>query len=87
MEKATIGSMDRVLRRLAAVKVVVDLMNHELDLAKTDRSVSLERDRLEATVSTLELFIEDIEGLTKSVAQAADSSKIIEAPRSPASRI
>jgi hypothetical protein len=87
MEKATTSSLDRVLRRLSAVKVVVDLLNHELDLAKADRSVNFERERLEATVTTLEMFIEDIEGVTRAAPAAEEKSKIIEAPRSPASRI
>ena len=88
MEKATITSMDRVLRRVSQVKVVVDLLNHELDLAKADRAVSLERERVEATVTSLEVFIEDIEGMMRSAPAAEDNKgKIIEAPRSPASRI
>ncbi len=87
MEKATINNMERVLRRLSSVKVVVDLLNHELDLAKADRSVNLERERLEATVTTLEMFIDDIEGVTRAAPAAAEPSKIIDSPRSPASRI
>lgn len=87
MEKATVSNMDKVLRRMSSVKVVVDLLNHELDLAKADRSVNLERERLEATVTTLEMFIEDIEHLTRATPAGEEKGKIIEAPRSPASRI
>lgn len=80
------NSMEKVLRRLSSVKVVVDLLNHELDLAKADRSVNLERERLEATVTALENFIEDIEGVSRAT-PANEPSKILETPRSPASRI
>lgn len=80
------NSMEKVLRRLSSVKVVVDLLNHELDLAKADRSVNLERERLEATVTALENFIEDIEGVSRT-APTPEPSKILETPRSPASRI
>lgn len=81
------NSMEKVLRRLSTVKVVVDLLNHELDLAKADRSVNLERERLEATVTALENFIEDIEGVSRATPASEPASKILEAPRSPASRI
>jgi hypothetical protein len=86
MEKSTMNSMEKVLRRLSSVKVVVDLLNHELDLAKADRSVNLERERLEATVTALENFIEDIEGVSRTT-PAAEPTKILETTRSPASRI
>ncbi len=57
--------MDNMSRRLSAVKVVVDLLNHELDLGKADKAISLQRERLEASVTTLEMFVGDLEGLLK----------------------
>lgn len=84
MDKAVTSSMDKVGRRLSAVKVVVDLLNHELDLTK-DRNVQLEKVRLEATVSQLELFIEDIELLLR--AGSREDKGVIETSRPSASRV
>lgn len=87
MEKAMTGNTDRVSRRLSLVKVVVDLLNHELDLAKAERSVNLERERLDATVTTLEMFIEDVESMLRGSAGGGDERKVVEVPRATASRV
>lgn len=84
MEKAASSSTDKLGRRLSAVKVVVDLLNHELDLAK-ERTVKLEKVRLEATVSQLELFIEDVEGLLR--AGNRDDKGVIESSRATTTRV
>jgi len=76
MEKAS-GNTDKVTRRLASAKVIVDLLNHELDLGKADRAISLERDRLEAVVTTLEMFIEDVE----SIRRGGDERRVVENTR------
>jgi hypothetical protein len=70
--------MDKLGRRLAAAKVIVDLLNHELDLSKADRAVSLERERLEAVVTTLEMFIEDAENLRRG---GVDDRRVVETAR------
>jgi len=80
MEKVSGGNLDTMTRRLSAVKVVVDLLNHELDLAKADKAVSFERDRLEAGVTTLEMFIGDLESLLKG-GGATDGRRVVEAAR------
>lgn len=77
-------SMDKVAQRLSAVKVVVDLLNHELDLAK-DRTVPLDKVRLEATVTQLELFIEDVEALLR--AGTKEDRGVIETTRPTAARV
>ena len=84
MDKAVSSNMDKLGRRLSAVKVVVDLLNHELDLSK-DRTVKLEKVRMEATVSQLELFIEDIEGLLRSGSR--EDKGVIESSRATTSRV
>ena len=45
VDKNVQSAQERVARRLATVKVVVDLLNHELDVAKADKAISLERER------------------------------------------
>lgn len=69
-------------RRLHPVKVSIDLLNHELELAKSEREVTLRKEQLESIISTLELFIEDYEakygkGISQPVAERkfVDSSK------------
>ena len=62
MERAG-NTKDKLTRRLASLKVIIDLLNHELDLNnnKGDKGVTLERPRLEALVTSLEVFVEDVE--------------------------
>ncbi|MBI4879164.1 MAG: hypothetical protein HY812_05825 [Planctomycetes bacterium] len=86
MEKATGGAADGMVRRLSAVKVVVDLFNHELDLHKADRAISLDRERLDAMVTTLEMYIGDVEGLLRGSGGAEDR-RVVETPRATASRV
>ena len=85
MEKPAGGNMDKVERRLNAVKVVVDLLNHELDLAKAESTVNLEKARLDATVTTLEMFIEDVETALRG--GGADARRVVETPRATANRV
>ena len=84
MDKASSGSVANINRRLSAVKVVVDLLNHELDLGKADKAISLERDRLDAAVTTLEDFIGDIEAALKG---GGDDRKVVESQRGTVNRV
>ena len=86
MEKTSGGYMANVGRRLSMVKVVVDLLNHEIDAAKAERTVSLEKERLAASVNTLEMFVEDLEAVLRQPGGLEDK-KVIEQPRATVSRL
>ena len=64
MERAA-NTKDKLSRRLSSLKVVIDLLNHELDLAKAEKGVTLERPRIEAMITSLEVFVEDVEDTLK----------------------
>ncbi len=87
MEKNTGGYMERVGRRLSMVKVVVDLLNHELDVAKNERTCNFDKERLAATVNTLELFVEDLDQFLRTPGGSDDSKKVVETPRATVSRL
>lgn len=53
-----------VHRHLSQLKIITRLMEHELDAAKGGRDVNLERQMIESVLDTLEIFIEDCEGVT-----------------------
>lgn len=82
MEKA--GSSDLLSRRLSTVKVVVDLLNHELGLGKSDKVINIERERLDAAVTTLEMYIGDVEGVLRG---GHDDRRLVETVRPTASRV
>lgn len=84
VDKSGSENMHTIARRLNAVKVCVDLMNHEMDFAKNDKTVSIDRHRFDATVTTLEDFIGDIEGALKGT--GADG-RVLETARATASRV
>lgn len=86
MEKVSGGNLDAITRRLSAVKVVVDLFNHELDLGKADKAISLERERFEATVTTLEMFIGDLEALLRG-GTGTEGRRVVETTRPTSSRV
>jgi|JI102314A2RNA_FD_contig_31_9408014_length_481_multi_4_in_0_out_0_1 hypothetical protein len=79
MDKPTGGTLEKLGRRLNSVKVVVDLFGHELDVNKADRNITLERERLDAIVTTLEMYIEDCEALMRGA--GSDDRRVIEASR------
>lgn len=54
------GPLD-VARRMAPMKVTVGLLYRELDTAKNEHSVTIDRALFESVISTLELVVEDIE--------------------------
>ncbi len=51
-----------VHRRMSQLKILSRLLEHELDAAKGAKDISLDREILENTLDTLEIFIEDVEG-------------------------
>ena len=58
------GSVGKfVNRRLSQLKILARLLEHELDAAKGAKDVSMERGLVENTLDTLEIFIEDVEGV------------------------
>jgi len=62
MEK--VGSLkgaSEITRRVAPLKVMIGLLYRELDAAKSDATVNLDRALFEATITTLECAVEDIE--------------------------
>jgi hypothetical protein len=71
--------MDSVLskyveRRLHPTRVTVNLLHHELELAKGNKDITLDRELLESVVTTLELFIEDFD--SKFRTSAADERPV-----------
>lgn len=48
-------------RRLHPLRVALGLMNHELDLARQDSVVSVDREVLRSLIETCQMFVEDFE--------------------------
>jgi hypothetical protein len=62
---------DFVSRRLHPVKVTISLLRHELANHSKGEVTEMSRHLLSSAVSTLELFVEDYETLTRSAARPA----------------
>ncbi|MFG0317485.1 MAG: hypothetical protein ACF8XB_09440 [Planctomycetota bacterium JB042] len=75
---------ERVARRLSAVKVVVDLFHHELDLGKADKAVSIDRERFDAAVTLLEDFVTDVDHILRG---GADDRRVVESSRATVNRV
>ena len=61
MDKSQDSTLARNLhRRLAPVKLAIQMLHHEIDLGSESR-VPVGRAVLESLASTLELFVEDVE--------------------------
>ncbi len=75
---------ERVARRLSAVKVVVDLFHHELDLGKADKAVSIDRDRFDAAVTLLEDFVTDVDHVLRG---GSDDRRVVESSRATVNRV
>jgi hypothetical protein len=65
-------------RRLSSLKVLSKLMEHELDLGKSDKEVTLNRHLAESMLDTLELFIEDFEEVYGVKGGAGADRKVVE---------
>jgi hypothetical protein len=48
-------------RRLHPVRVALGLMNHELELARADQAVNVDKEVLRSLIETMQMFIEDFE--------------------------
>ncbi len=64
-----------VERHLHPTRVSVSLLNHELELAKGSKDVTLNRELLESVVATLELFLEDFDSKTQTAVEERPMEK------------
>jgi len=69
----TADAGSQMYRRLAQVKVTARLLEHELDLAKDSKEVSLDRVLADSVLETLQIFIEDCDQLMGTPARGENS--------------
>ncbi|MEW6742407.1 MAG: hypothetical protein AB1486_06580 [Planctomycetota bacterium] len=86
MEKATSpGNVQEIHRRLAPLKVTISHLYREMDAAKGERVVTIDRALLESILCTLELVVDDVDNASGAVAAARsahpEEKKFIETPR------
>ena len=60
-------------RHLSQLKIVSRLFEHELEAAKGGREVTIDRHLLESVLDTLEIFVDDCEGVSGT---SRDRSKV-----------
>ncbi|MSR74565.1 MAG: hypothetical protein EXS14_03715 [Planctomycetes bacterium] len=48
-------------RRLHAVRVAVNLLNHEMETSRNEGSVTLDREQLKSIIETFGMFVEDFD--------------------------
>src|SRR5262249_58201005 len=58
--EANVGKF--VSRHLSQIKLLARVLEHELDVAKGAREVTIDRHTIENVLDTLEIFVEDCEG-------------------------
>ncbi len=58
-------------RRLHPVRVALGLMNHELELARGDNVVTLDREVLRSLIETMSMFVEDFEASNRALKDQA----------------
>lgn len=54
-------------RRLHPVRVTLGLMNHELELARGENTVTLDREMVRSLIETVSMFVEDFETTWRAV--------------------
>lgn len=54
-------------RRLHPVRVALGLMNHELELARSEQTVNVDKEMLRSLIETTQMFIEDFENQYRSM--------------------
>ena len=88
MEKASsLKGGSEVVRRVAPLKLMIGLLYRELDAAKSDAAVSVDRALFESVLTTLECVVEDVETRAggkveeRRVVEPATASRIAAAPR------
>jgi hypothetical protein len=65
MEKVVGSKSMEFLRRTAPIKVSIGLLYRELDAAKNEHAVTIDRALFESVITTLELVVEEIEARMK----------------------
>lgn len=77
MKTADIGAA--MHRRLAQLKITARLLEHEMDLAKDGKDLTLDRALAEALLDTLEIYIEDFDsgfgGSSRESGRQAENAK------------
>ena len=70
-------------RRLHPVRVALGLMNHELELARGDQMVNVDREVLRSLIETMQMFVEDFESQYR-VQKDANAKKFVTATQTAA---
>ena len=63
MENKEINVGKFVSRHLSQLKVLAHMLEHELEAAKGGVEVAIDREVVESTLDTLEIFVDDCEGV------------------------
>jgi hypothetical protein len=69
-------------RRLHPVRVALGLMNHELELARGDNVVTLDREMVRSLIETMSMFVEDFEVSFRALKDQAQK-KFVQAGAAP----
>ncbi len=78
MEKASsLKGGSEVVRRVAPLKLMIGLLYRELDAAKSDAAVNVDRALFESIVTTLECVVEDVEVRS---GNKAEERRVVESP-------
>jgi hypothetical protein len=81
MEKVgSLKGVSEIGRRVAPLKLMIGLLYRELDAAKSDATVNLDRALFESVVTTLECVVEDVESRA---ASKADERRLVEPTTAP----
>ena len=88
MEKASsLKGGSELVRRVAPLKLMIGLLYRELDAAKSDAAIAVDRAIFESVLTTLECVVEDVEARAggkleeRRVVEAAPNARIAAAPR------
>lgn len=69
----TVDAGSQMHRRLSQIKVTARLLEHELDLAKDNKDVNLDRGLADSVLETLQIFIEDFDQVMGTPARAENT--------------
>lgn len=64
MENKEVNVGKYVSRHLSQLKILARMLEHELEGAKGGRDVTIDREIVENTLDTLEIFVDDCESVT-----------------------
>ena len=62
--KSEVNVAKYVGRRIAQLRIIARLMEHELEAAKGAREVQMDRQLVESMLDTLEVFVDDCESVS-----------------------